>query len=77
MKNKVLYLLPALFMLACHSKIENDPSILEQVLCDSIASIPPLALEMVKFSPPAIKDDAMESKVYQETTPSITNKKNN
>ncbi|MBA3681110.1 MAG: DUF4349 domain-containing protein [Bacteroidetes bacterium] len=69
MKMKCLYMAMVMLLFACQSKNENEELAMESMMdvslpaaCMTLAPPPPL-VEMVKFTPPVIKDDAVEEEV--------------
>ena len=76
MKTHTLFLAIAMLLAACQPKKENNaeeeiaidlsPALME--LSEPAACSAPPVLETVKFSPPVIKDDAVETDVFNSGT---------
>lgn len=84
MKTHTLLLAVAALLLACQPQTEKTPeteitSDISMTTVDALeapaACSPPPVLETVKFSPPVIKDDAVESDVLQAATSALTKDK--
>jgi hypothetical protein len=74
MKTIALYLAMVLLMCACHSEKEENLSVDEIAACRVSAEPPPM-VEMVKFVPPVIKDDAVEEETAQPVNAPATKTK--